>query len=487
MGRGDLNSPAARVPLRAPAGARLAYSAGAPHAALRGVRFPSHREVCTIMGPDELGGRGWRETLPGVLLALMIVLAAGRGLWAGLPAWPAGLAGWGAALCLWPRLRAGQRLQAAGLLGLGGAGMAWAALHGAPVSPGAALSRNHALLGMLAAVSFLRLVGLPAGRDDERPPRGPGAYLRTLLGVHLFGAVINISTVMIFGDRLARGGALTPQQALLISRGFSSAAFWSPFFAAMATVLTYAPGARLPVLVAVGLPCAAFGLLLSWREALRADPRRLAGFRGYPLRAESLRVPLLLGAGVFGAHALLPGLAVLTVITLLAPLVTGLLLLQRRGAVQALRLMGGHVRLRLPEMSGELVLFLAAGVLAVGLGDVLASMHGWVPYARLTGMTATLTLVVMVALAAAGVHPVISISTVAALIQATHPDPDLMAVMFLMSWAIGVAGSPLSGLHLVLQGRYGIGGWNFTRWNVRYVCIMLAVAALALNAYAQLG
>ena len=99
--------------------------------------------------------------------------------------------------------------------------------------------------------------------DDERDPRGPAALWRTLLGVHLFGSVINLSAVMILGDRQSRRQPLAPLQATVLSRGFSLAAHWSPFFAAMGVALSNSPGARLLMLSSVGLPVAALGLALA--------------------------------------------------------------------------------------------------------------------------------------------------------------------------------------------------------------------------------
>ena len=136
--------------------------------------------------------------------------------------------------------------------------------------------------------------------------------------IHLFGAAINLSAVVIIGDRLARQGTFGKRTAILISRGFSSAALWSTFFAGMAVVLTYSPGAELPILIAVGLPLAVAGLAYTYAEALVSDPSRLAAFSGYPIHFQSLWIPGLLAACVLLTHVFLPQWSVLTVISLLA-------------------------------------------------------------------------------------------------------------------------------------------------------------------------
>jgi len=426
------------------------------------------------------------EPAAGASLALMGLLALAHGLWPPFPAWPSGLAGWLAAGLLWPRLDTAQRSLALVLAGLGVAGLVWGASRTGGVDWTGALARNHAMLAMIAAVTFLRLVSVPQ-RAEAPGPAGGAAFRRTLLGLHLFSAVINVSAVMIVGDRLARGGALTRAHARLLSRAFSTAALWSPFFVAMATTLTYVPDARPPVLVAVGLALAACALVFTLWETSRADTAALAAFHGYPLRAESLRVPLLLALGVFVSHGALPGLSVLTLITALAPALTVALAWHRWGAPQAAATLVHHVRSRLPEMSGELSLFLAAGLFATGLAAIMGELGAWVPFARLTGTTASLTLLGMVLLAVIGVHPVISISALAVVLAPIAPDPNLLALTFLVAWSAGASTSPLSGLHLILQGRYGLRGSRLARWNLGYSMFLVALGAAVLHGYAWLG
>lgn len=92
----------------------------------------------------------------------------------------------------------------------------------------------------------------------------------------------------------------------------------------------------------------------------------------------------------------------------------------------------------------------------------------------------------MVGIAALGVHPVITLATAGVWLAPLHPDPNLLAITLLMGWAIGVPANPLSGLHLILQGRYGIDGYAFLRWNTGYVLRCLGAAILLLHLYATL-
>lgn len=428
------------------------------------------------MNDHSLSPPARRDALAGLLLTLMIAASVTPGV----PPFCAGLPGWTAALLLSYRLGRRQRLQSAWLIGLGAAGVAWGALHGVPLNLTQLLTGNQGLVSLLAAVSFLRLVTRPdPANRDEPPPRGRKALWRTLTGVHLFGAVINLSTVVILGDRMTTRGRLGKRRALALTRGFAAAAFWSPFFSAMAAALIYAPGARLDIVVLAGLPMAAVSLWLTAREIDPDNPALGAPFLGYPMRFGALWIPGLLVAIVLSVHALLPRWSILATITLSAPLLTAAILLARegRGAWPSLR---DHVRQGLATTINELALFLAAGVLAAGLTSLTSQFGDWLPFARFGPSQASLLLVAMVGVAALGVHPVITIAALGVWLAPLRPEPNLLAITLLMAWAIGVPANPLSGLHLMMQGRYGIDGYAFLRWNAGYVlkCLGTAIALL---------
>ena len=420
--------------------------------------------------------------MAGILLTLMIAASVAPGV----SLLPAGLLGWASALLLSYRLGRRQRIQSAWLIGLGGAGIAWGTLHGAPFKASQIFAGNQGLVSLLAAVSFLRLVARPGGMDLDLPtPRGRKALWRTLLGVHLFGAVINLSTVVILGDRMATRGRLGKRRALALTRGFAAAAFWSPFFSAMAAALTYAPGARLSVVVLAGLPMAALALWLTTRDIDPENPKLGAPFIGYPMRFSALWIPGLLVLIVLTVHALAPNWSILAIIAFSAPLLTILILIAQRG-FDAWPPLKEHIARGLASTVNELALFLAAGVLAAGLISVTGSLGDWLPFERFGAPQASLLLIVMVGAAALGVHPVIAIASFGVWLAPLHPEPNLLAITLLMSWAIGVPANPLSGLHLMMQGRYGIDGYAFLRWNAGYVLKCLGAAIALLHVYAAL-
>ncbi len=424
-----------------------------------------------------------RRVAAGWLLLAMLVLSVIHGIGGGASIWLAGAAAWTAAMLLWPRIPLKQQAQIVLILILGlvlGAIGEW---RGASVSLVQALGQNQTILAMLAAVSFLKLVNRPAA-SGERVPGGRGAFLRTLAGVHLFGAAINITALVIIADRLAAQSRFGSLQALMLCRGFCLAVMYSPFIGGMAMALALAPGSRLELLALAGIPFSIVGLLLTWWTLERADPVGVAGFRGYPIHFDSLWLPIALAVCVGILHRIYPALSVLTLISLSAPLLTGFALLARDGGRRTMTRLHEHVTATVPEMSGELLLFLSAGVLAAGLTALFASFDGWTPFQRLDGTTASLTLTGIVAISTLGIHPIVCVSFLAPLLAPIDPEPNLLALLFVTGWAIGCTVSPFSGTNLTMQGRYGVNSWAITRDNLGYTAIMLALAWIMLHLFA---
>ncbi|WP_114417913.1 hypothetical protein [Marinospirillum perlucidum] len=414
-----------------------------------------------------------------LLLLLLLVLLASLGI--SFLALPAGCFAWFAAWRLFPRLTRLQKIQVSCMLAVGLGGLAWASLEGPALSWWLdAWKANQTLLTMLLAVSFLRLVAITDLAAREALPQGRKALWKTLLGVHAFGSVINFSAMIIMADRLHHQRSLSPLQALVITRGFTLAAHWSPFFAAMGVVLLNAPGAQLPVLMAVGLLVAALGLYLAGRE-LMCSPE-VDQTQAYPMHWQALLLPLLLAVSVLISHLIWPDMVILTLVSLLSLLFT-LVLLVWRYPRQATKRLRQHVEHTLPRMSAETLLFLAAGVLAAGLGAGLEASDFTLQLEHFGPWQAWFLLVALVVISAAGIHPVISISTAGGIFAPWVEDPNLLAITFLMTWSLGVSISPLSGTHLAMQGRYQLPAHAFTRWNLTYVLRLLLLHLVVLQVY----
>ena len=431
-------------------------------------------ESLTRMGSRSLFPN--RRAIAALLLVAMTLLAALAGTGYGPPLWWAGSAAWLAGALLWPQLARAQQRQALLLAGIGLIAYAVTLSRGGSPAWVDLLTQNSALLGMLAAVSFLQLVGAPHGSDPALP-RGRAALWRTALGVHFLGAAINLSAVFIMAERIGPNGKPRLDQAMILTRAFLAAALWSPFFAATAVALTYAPGANPLGLAAAGAALAAVLLWLAVRDIERSSGNGAADFVGYPMHLAALRIPGILAVLVVVGHWLAPHWTALSVVSLASLGVVCVASVVGQGPRAASRSITAHVRNRLPNMSGELILFLAAGVFASGLRALIDSGAVWMPFGGFGVAEAAIVLAVMILLSVMGIHTVISITMAAAWLAPLHPEPTFLALVFVQSWAIGLVVGPMSGVHLAIQGRYGISGAALSRGNMRY-CLQAYVVAV---------
>ena len=140
-------------------------------------------------------------------------------------------------------------------------------------------------------------------------------------------------------------------------------------------------------------------------------------------------------------------------------------------------------QVRLPEMGGETSLFLAAGVLSAGMSGMIVALDIGVPFSRYGAAEASLVLVVTNLFAWIGFHPVIMASVVGPWLAPLHPDPNLVAMTFLMSWGVGLTSCPMSNTMLALHGRYGVPFGTLLGRNRVYSVMLTAVCIGALYLY----
>nr|WP_163503631.1 hypothetical protein [Halomonas socia] len=431
---------------------------------------PTSRQV--IAGVAILAGLIWQ-----------ILLFTGTGL----SPLPVGYLLWFSVLLLWRDIPTRSRYQAGTLIALG-AGMLVAARlgYGAEVAWAWTLDGNTYVVAMLVGVSFISLIGTQSpGRSGTRLTGWRGV-LSTWFSVHLLGAILNLSTVFMVGDRLrglgaSRDGApasLSEPQILSLNRGLSSAAFWSPFFASMGVVMSLAPQMNFLWILAFGLPLGALSGLLTCLELQRRFD--LTTTPGFAMSPANLLMPVAMASLVMLFHyGLTPGLSIISIITFLLP-AAALASNLPQGLRWTRRRIVEHTRRRLPSMRGEISLFLAAGLFTQGLSTLIAAVTGgdWVLFAHFGASQAVASYAVIVASAIAGLHPIIGVSTLASMLDLEGSRYTLLAFVALASWGVGTAVGPLSGINLSLQGRYGVSGYRTMRLNTPYAAVMsLAVVA----------
>ncbi|WP_251978121.1 hypothetical protein [Salinicola avicenniae] len=410
-----------------------------------------------------------------VLILAMLALSVASNLldW---PIWPAAVLAWLATLRLFRQLPRTSRRQAGILFGIGIALWLVALARGTDYPLLEALTINQSLLMMFAGVSFLTMATPRPSHDGCQA----GSRLGTMMGAHLFGAAINLSVVFLFGERMQTAGRLTRPQALIIGRGFTAAAAWSPFFVAMGVALTYAPGLDYVALLPWGVLAAALLLVLNYLDVARL---RLP-FSGYPIEKSALLMPCALAVMVIGLHLIWPGLSIPLIIAMVSPLFSFLLMPHddRRGRIQRQFTQG------LQRLAPQFALFLAAGVISTGLAALLVSLPDGLdlPIAHFGHWHAWFALGAIVVVSFTGVHPLIGIATLAPLLVPLQPDPTLLGMLFLMSWALGTGSSPLSGSNLAICVRYQIAVRDMLRWNLPYALIGWACCGLVFALHAAM-
>lgn len=380
---------------------------------------------------------------------------------------------WAATALLWRDIPRRTRLQAGALALLGGGFLLLSQLrHGAAIDWARSLEGNVYVVAMLVGVSFLGLLGTRPPSAPRRLVTGRRGIAHTWLSVHLLGAILNLSTVFMVGDRLRARGELTTPQLLTLNRGLSSAALWSPFFASMGVALTVAPGMSYGWILAFGLPLALFsGALTCLELGRRFDLSRTPG---HALTPTNLLMPSAMAALVLLFHyALTPGLSIVSLITFLLPAVALASNLPKGPRWTARRVLD-HARQRLPAMRGEISLFLCAGLFTQGLSAWVSAASGgdWVLFAHFGAREAALSYLAIIASAIAGLHPIIGVSTLASLLDLEGSRLTLLGFVALAAWGVGTAVGPLSGINLSLQGRYGTSGYTMMRHNLGYAAIM---------------
>ncbi|WP_234976378.1 hypothetical protein [Vibrio quintilis] len=397
--------------------------------------------------------------------------------WAGVPVWVA-------AFLLLPFAKPNQKKQVIVLLVIGSLCLMFGVFHGIDSRYLlVALEANQKVVNMLIAVGFLKICTGSGAADSRTLPKGRRALLRTLLGAHLFGSVLNMSSVIIVGDRLARQQQITPVQGLLLLRAFCICAFWSPFFAAMGLTLVSAPGSQLSTLVLYGIPVSLAGIAVSAWEILRQPAAK--ELHGYPMAWDSLWMPCFLALVVIFAHEYFSSLSVLTLVSVTTVSFTALWLILNQGIQQGSQKMIQHIESGIAGSGGEVVLFAAAALLAAGVAGVLTSLDLHLAPAHFGYLEASITLLILVALAMTGMHPVTSVVLAGSVLAPTVSDPNLLGLTLLMGWSLGISLSPFSGVQLSIQSRYEISAGTLLKLNWRYALVMYVVCFMLLWFYCR--
>ncbi|ROO29422.1 hypothetical protein SAHL_09015 [Salinisphaera orenii YIM 95161] len=364
-------------------------------------------------------------------------------------------------------------------------------------------------LGMLRIAAMRSRLIRESGQAlvRQRPTR---RYPILALGTGLFGIIVNIGVLSLFGALIKRSNSLraagghewvreTRERRMMLAmlRGFALVPLTSPLSITMAVILSNMPALTWFDIAPVALPTGAlvFGLgwLFDWLQ--RPAPSGLALPEAEaPSLAPFGRFVMLAGAitcTVFGVAAI-GGIGLPVAVLIACPLSAfAWLALQRRrlgggtGVGRAALLLSRHARLIFGANRIEIAVLGGSGFLGAlvaplvdteRLGDLLlaSGLHG--PAAAVTAM------LVVTAFAQIGLNPIVT----ATLILGVLPEPAtiglhpvVLAAALMSAWALSMLSSPFTAVMLILSGLTGRSTYAITwRWNGAF--FLLTTVALSL-------
>ncbi|MFA9372514.1 MAG: tellurium resistance protein TerC [Poseidonibacter sp.] len=341
-----------------------------------------------------------------------------------------------------------------------------------------AFTVNQYLLTLLIGVGFLRLIASPKKDKSQILPKGKESFLKTYLGVHLFGSVINLSSLILVADKLYKKGPLSNAQIILLTRAFASDAYWSPFFVAFAAAITYAPLLSTSIILVNGLFLALIAFLFTYAEVIKNKDLRIDEFQGYPVSFQSLLLPFSLAFLVLVTNHYFPNIKVIILIALFSILLTLFVLPIKKGLKKSINILQNHIFEELPKMKLEMSLFLVAGMFGISISSILLGLDLSLPFEKFDWFIASILLAIFIFLAFIGIHPIITIAIIGDFLSGVNNT--LLAVTFLMAWSTTVSTSPFSGLNLTIIARYNIDGKRIFKLNIVYVLKMYIVSVFCL-------
>ena len=337
---------------------------------------------------------------------------------------------------------------------------------------------NQYLITLLIGVGFLRLIASPKKEKNSLLPKGKKSFIKTYLGVHFFGSVINLSSLILVADKMYKKAPLTNTQVVLLTRAFASDAYWSPFFVAFAAAITYAPKLNTSIIILNGLVLAFFAFLITYIEVVKNKEFNIDEFNGYPLSFESLYLPFVLSLLVLVTNHFHPEIKVIVLISTYSILMTLIILPVKKGFKQIYSKLNTHIIDELPKMKTELSLFLVAGMFGISISSILIGLNLELPFEIFDWQIASILLLIFIILAFIGIHPIITIAIIGDFLGGVNHT--LLALTFLMAWSTTVSTSPFSGLNLTIVARYNFDAKEVFRLNIFYALKMYLLCTLFL-------
>lgn len=323
---------------------------------------------------------------------------------------------------------------------------------------------NQFLFTLLIGVGYLKLIATPKIDSIDKNSSSLNSFIKTYLGIHLFGSVLNLLSLVLVADKMYKKANLKPLQIVVLTRAFSSDAFWSPFFVAFAAAITYVPNFDKSTVLLNGLVFAFLAFIITYYDAKTKFD--INSFVGYPISFQTLYLPILLAFLTLLTNYFNENIKVIIIVSLYSFLITLVVITFKNGIKNMLAIFKEYHFTELPKMKMELSLFIVAGMFGVSVSSLLMGFKIEVPFESYGWQEASISLFIFLLLSLIGIHPIITIAIIGDIMsQFNH---TLLAVTFLLAWSTTVSTSPFSGLSLTMQSRYKISSKEIFLLNLPY-------------------
>lgn len=358
-------------------------------------------------------------------------------------------------------------------------------------------------LTLVALILFVPLLGIPVRTGgyvealklvlSRRMNEPAFFYVGSKLLTHILGVVLNIGAVSIV-HQLTQASNIKSSRLIAnaLNRGFVSSIFWSPYFSAMALILSqlhiawssivlYSLGLALMSMI-VGF-CLDFRVIQLNRPQPEEKPKEEAEdplFSRAKRKVIELFFLLFLVMGLVLLMEMMISYSMVLIICLVS-LIFPLLWcgLSGSGASWSEQFQQ-HVYVGIPRMKKEILLFLVAGFFSGAIVHAELSVHlvGLVNvvFGSFSLGAALFFSLLIVLSAVIGLHPIIMVTILAASIEPASIgfSPQYFAVLLLASWGISNTVSPATAVNNLLAHLLKVDVIELSvRWNLKYAFIML--------------
>lgn len=330
---------------------------------------------------------------------------------------------------------------------------------------------NLGIIILLISVGMISSINVKSNNSESG-----GSLVTTYLNVNIIGAIINYASVIIFGDKISRDSKLKINEAILLSRAFASAGFWSPFFATSALAFNYSKGANQLLVLSIGCLVTFASIIYCYFE----DKYKYKNnFNYISVSINNLLLPSVVLILVLIFHYFFSNFKFVDSIVLICPVIYFFYILFK---ICFSRNLGGYkdslsnyYNSRLVNHSSEILLFTSIGVFVCSLINLVELFSFDLSFLVFNNVTAIIFVVIISLLSLIGIHPILSISFLYGVFSGHVSNANLLAITIIFSWALSSTLGPLSAQNLGIQTKFNVNSTDITKGNIVYTLYLIAV------------